>query len=1765
MSLWDSIVRDVDRVGSHELNAFNQVANGFGGVLSNGFATLGDFATFHPPQMTPAYTDAQGNFHQAQGSDWDNLLSSWGKMMNGVTQFDPTGAFKAFAQGQQWAYSNIVSHPLTTAYEAATLAQNAAWQKGVDLTDTQRSELQKSAYSEASGNVRGHGLFGANNWFTSFFDPGTWHAAWDISQHKSPGQALIDSVHDEITGEAGRVSDNTNAGTKQIMDLLTSPQVKAAQEANDPNAADDYRRSWWYSLTSGSVDAFLNFRLDPMVAVTKAIRPTLSTTTAAAKTIAKAGGPEYFDEAGKPLFKEEEPPGGVPEDYSKPPGRYLGTETTPPAEGPAGAIQRVVWDSGTNKFLNWVESQKDKYGRNAWQTVAQHPVLKVSPVGAEVANLLTNVNHRGEMEDVMRVFYGDSGVANELAAQRPALLAKVKQIEGVQDAAARAYAIKSGGQPVNPAYAALFQDRMAVLNDHIDAINKESGIIDRLIGDAPDDTPKIPDSTDPAAANAAGEAAAQAGDVSHNPGIFAAGVNKAGRVAKDGIQGTLANKSAEWSGLIQSMSQKGLPYLPQSTVMRDGFSSPIHILGVGLGKASHFFRDAKLDGHLDTTDPLSYKDLDLKLREVPGLDPQTRLSLVNDYMQETTPAGRQAAADNADKAAIQHIFDSNGIDEKAAPGVAQEFIARHLSMRNALYSAVRNRAFSGTIDPTTNDRVDMVHETDAGAVMHPLLRTQLAKSAVLTDYAALNKAVFRAKHPLLAASAFKGLDAGVDLADLMMRVWKTSVLMRLGFIPHVVGDDYMATLAQMGSLSGMRIARAGAQNFIDNSKWRMKSAVDQFRSMSDLMTQANDESFWNLQMHNLGDLDFFVNRKLPSLGVPTRDQYLSARDIVKANAATQAKASKTDLLSTPATFTGLNGQLLQFAGYSPANQRGDYWRTRLSGDGRLARELDNNYQKGQMRRSAAYSLVHRGDADYYTAWSDALNKQFLNDPLARILLASYSDRQGISEALAWLKTGKGRAYAKSVPFWASDPEDWVNRINIMLQDYAPRAAGDLRERLLQGKIANGGVLKRNYDAYGPLQVHGEYVAHNLGSSSSSTIRAMQAFRDGWFKYAAQMPTDVLVKHPLAAEMYKRHLGEQVDRISANGEPITSDTMAKMEDQARRFALNEVTKTVMDLQRYSHAAHAMRFISPFYGATDVAMRRWANLAWNNPYLLFRGNQVWQSVGQMPIFLSDLAGGQTSTIGYDANGHPVLRQAGVYDQNGNLQTGVNDIANQGDRYLTFRMPKIFAKAFGASDFNEVSIPEASVNVVLQGNPWWFPGLGPISTIPLSAVTKNRPDVQQSLNTLLPFGAQGVTDAFMPGSIRKYMYTQDPNSAQYANLRIQGFQIDWAKYLEAGGPKSGRPAPNPADPKYGRQANHILTLDALLGVGAPVSAKLQTPFKYYMDEYHKLVQSPPIDQNQPYKLDASGRPTGQPNYVDPKTAFLQKYPSFWMFAESLSKNNTTIPATDSAFTATKRYADLLAKAPLAAGVLMAPFGNAVSWDPKRQAWVADKNANQFDINVYDSQFNMNAPGSSAMMRQHQTPEEFAKAAEVDNGWRQYKAFNDELRNELANRGLSSFQQNGAQDLDYYRKQFIYNLGQQYPAWMQAYNSVGNSGYTEALIGDLRTMLKDPRVQQGTRGAYGDRSDLKTLAQYISTRDAVMDQLKARQAQGGSANLQSQSNADLLQWWMTQRDTLAQSNAQFSDWVFDQYLANDVYLNPATPPTPVPGVNSNVIPAVI
>jgi hypothetical protein len=1088
---------------------------------------------------------------------------------------------------------------------------------------------------------------------------------------------------------------------------------------------------------------------------------------------------------------------------------------------------------------------------------------------------------------------------------------------------------------------------------------------------------------------------------------------------------------------------------------------------------------------------------------------QESKGLLDNYIAARTPEERMVAALNLENSTFRRLTEKYGIDEELATKIYNNY----KGARTSALKSIQDKGF-------------MV-DVDGSIIKVPQLESQTADFLPMMDFKLMDNLLKRNSSELrgLAGNAN---DIVLNAADILQDAFKAGALLRLGYTIRNGIDSQLRIAASVGSIATLRHLGPGIKNLINNTVPVPARLIDTYRAVDsgrnikqiqqDSVKVINElkglrskigsvEARLSLDPEDLdavGELNTLRLLEEEKLAV-----YNHYTDILNRKGVADPKAR---IGSGSYKVTTSDGQVydLDDAFGGPL---GDMFRKIASSGNSFERLVDSNAQAFVKRLSSkGIGVVKPTDPAYFEQWAQTLRQQFGNSAVVSKIAAGES----LDDVAKWLRNSpEGRDLRKRLAIRSDDSQDYVERINGFLDQYLPLESG------LRGKIKDvtAADLRSAFNDPEDLPlIHGHVLEETILNRS-----AVQADKliNAAFKLIGTLPEDAWARNPLYIELYRREARRRLDIMTGQKvERLTADEQAELMAQSHKIALREMKGILFNIERRSNLATAFKYISPFFSAQENSYKTWLKLAAANPAIVNRGYLVWNSPNQAGLVT-------------DQEGNPV--PAGQTTGNDiiwvGLPKGVTKLPFVGKGLEPFVKPD--AKPGDKTIYSGgMGIPKGSLDILFQGgldmlymkgNPNVFSDIfpvGPYVGVPVSEIVKRQPSLEESFKWALPFGPSkdalaGFTPAWFQRLRTNISGQEDPAFAR-------SYQLIWNTEQQRA-KRNGRD-PVPAS-KILKMTKDYWKMRTVANLVMPFAPRFDTPYKYYMDksrEYRRL-----------YGLEADAK-------------FLDDYPEFFSFSASLSSNPTNVQSSVQAVENIKKYEGLVS--------------DLVKVEPRLVGLITNNFAGyEFSQAAYDFLYRKRvSPDSPEKFLQSQSPAEAQKRNEAEKGWIQYNRIMDAIDNDLQDRGLTSTQQKGAEDLATLKAAVITKLSQktdadgnpiinpktgqiEQTAWSDDYNDSDGSKTNRVILG-LGKILTDKKFIEANK----DNPTWKSVSAYLDFRKALAQELSGRQVK----SINAKANTDLRFIYDGIVNKLKQDDKLGFAYVYDRFLSQDLvydkYLTP-------------------
>ena len=499
------------------------------------------------------------------------------------------------------------------------------------------------------------------------------------------------------------------------------------------------------------------------------------------------------------------------------------------------------------------------------------------------------------------------------------------------------------------------------------------------------------------------------------------------------------------------------------------------------------------------------------------------------YMSAADPTARNRVLAQAEAASIRSIAARHGITDQAE--IDKLVAAAERGRTHSMAAIAGSRQYDGAGRAYIEDIGD---DGVVSKVYLPISATQEFNQYLLPDLDAIDDVLRIHGQDITRVGAVKA-GAG-EFLEAYQRLWKPSVLLRVGWPLRVVGEEQVRIMSQIGAL--LTAGKAA----VALTRYGKDLGVEQINNVSQAIRRVpkSERTF-------KGDLGRAEAAKRRGLRTGTMN--------IRGNEVESA-------WGTNETFNDISRQM-NSAGAS------------MNAVVQTADDLRNGLRREVMGEWQSLDPTTPG---YSEAWEHGVNRQIGQDEMWRQFL----EGKTLDEVRDWAETtAAGRAYLKRVPHWRNRLDDWLDIAEQTANDYLPTP--ELKRLALDGKARISHLEQIIPDAAGRPTVHGAVIKEVQGRSRIGV--ALTKMRDEAMRVLGTIPTDVLSRQPYFDHHYTQEVTRLIDLAADQGMDLTPDILRGYEAKARSFALGESKKLLYDLADSSELAHTLRFIAPFYCVDD----------------------------------------------------------------------------------------------------------------------------------------------------------------------------------------------------------------------------------------------------------------------------------------------------------------------------------------------------------------------------------------------------------------------------------------------------------------------------------------------------------------------------------------------------------------------------------------------------
>ena len=1277
------------------------------------------------------------------------------------------------ANGLYWAYSNIVSRPLSAL-----------------LLETGRAELAKGGFWGSGLGVLGSGK--------------EWSDAWKDAKHVSPAQAFMNYENTaEATGKQTALGFMAGGG-----DELSDQEKKMVKQNVDRFTTDsEYWRNkqgWTYTMGTGALDGLISLGADPGYAGL----------SIASKAVKGARSIKVLDESGNLVapMRQQNRISAVNMMADK-----LGNKlATSFAKTPAEASR----STHVNNFFDWAAGKSQP-------EIASHPIWGVgrraNPEKEALSEVLSQAS-RDEMPLILRYAMKDNSAAVALTDKNQNLMAQLGKLEdnrvlldsikldsdmlqhfigqeaqglgspaglGTPGVAGASSPYTAAGQLVEPPFPrpTVPGPAQSGWDATYGNLAKQSPVYRQAAGGVLKLTNGVRPMTGAAATNAGDLLRAeqwkadqadvlnqQIGDLQSKSQFYSDVLGNIDRGVDDfspgrsnlfGQLGTLyrqgpltvrspeATAEAKYARLTGANVAKKADGKFVSRTVRNGFYNPAVKV---INSLSNSVPATMIDHNEDD----SYRKIADMLRGVRTLSPEVKGGMLTTYTQASDKVAKAKVLDQIHADVITSMASKYDLNYEASKTINSMIKDGQVSTMAKLSGQTPNSQMFSAAPGEGGLRADQI-DNGTAVIVSPLSKSQLAISQPLLDTKELDRYLKRNSGMInsLMASGASAQDAIATSADNLNNLWKAATLLKPGQVLRSMSDEQVASAVKFGVMASIMDLGQGGWNFARN-RYNETGALVGLRNY---VPTTGSGSMSNLARVRIEDPalaqvtekypEMKAVRIRPNAALPIAEGRISferdlqadlqkdldkelAKDAPDQTHVADLRSKLDESKQVVDEFKDYHDYILQKAVEAEGHRLGTGTFTykgqeipeafNRDYEGHIPRDQITSHDafksmyarsesvdKNRIIASGSWTTVAPGDPHHMDSWLHALNYHFGNDA---VFQKAASDPTG--KALRqWLKSPAGREHMADMGAWNQDVDRFVGNVYHTLDQYLPEGTG-LRDKMASGEQISKADLQAAMRPEDYPSVHGEELIPLTRKGKYSATRLTDRILEWGYHKSSTIPNDIMARQPIYLRAQEARMKQFIDqeigyrRAVGKDEKLDPETINNLLNKSDKAARKDISQVVYDPTR-TEASQALRFMTPFFAAYQDGLSRWAGLLAESPELAGTASKVYNA----PVAANMVTDQEGNPVGEDG-------KVDIIDPVTGKKTGERFVPIQ-DRTLHLRMPTDTKNAqnFGRLD-SGVPLSMSSINTILPGDPWWNPGSGPLVQVAGSQVAKKFPKV-------------------------------------------------------------------------------------------------------------------------------------------------------------------------------------------------------------------------------------------------------------------------------------------------------------------------------------------------------------------------------------------------------------------------------------------------------
>lgn len=1067
------------------------------------------------------------------------------------------------------------------------------------------------------------------------------------------------------------------------------------------------------------------------------------------------------------------------------------------------------------------------------------------------------------------------------------------------------------------------------------------------------------------------------------------------------------------------------------------------------------------------------------------MTPEMGVQYMTRYGAASTPEAKLDVLSSLEEAgflAIGMKHDNLPVD------LVRSILNRHQALKNGFIRETRETGY-------------LYDSLEDSNIKIALFESQTANFYPIADFDLIDDVIAREKSSLKLLYDIYG--SSINTLEAISDLWKASVLLRVGYPVRNALDSQLRIMSVVGATATLRHLGPGMKRLVENSYnkgERLVDKIDNYRSglkqssygaIKSEMQRAGAE----MAQHEakIKEISKRIEKypddpELAAQLVAERIKYDSKANVYNTNSQALTSLEKAKIKGKKKTL-GQEDFKLKSTVETPdgleykihgsfGGPLGDMFRQLNSSEQVFSRVLDDYADLYGAKFASGTRDKITPDMDNYYREWS----QAINTAFynAAVVKELIKPNATVKDVARWLEESPaGREVRSRLGLAREESLNYVATTKGFIDNYMPSGSGIVEQLYKNGSVSEEFLREAIKDPSKLPIVHGFLLEENINRKGAKGIRRLV---NRAFKVIGSMPEDAWARNPLFDELYRRSAQRRFETAEfLNKKSFTGEEFQKIAANIEAGARADALKGVKEI------------LYNVERRTNLAQA----LRFIAPFLSAQENAIktWMRIGIDKPYIFNRA----ATLWYAPNSAGLIT-----DENGDPIPPYKTLS--GEETIWLQIPPTLKNlpiiGPGLVSMDTVGISKKSIDVVFMGNPFNL-GVGPYFGLSASYLIKLQPSTSAVLEWAFPYGPDTSLTQFLPTWARRQIErAQGMDNSTYSRMFTTIWLNEQQRAREQGLPyKSDREIKKMTDALYNTRtwANLIL----------PFAPQFQSPYRMYIEKYRQYSQL--------FGLRAD-------------ELFLRDYPEFFSFALSLSENRTGSGSTMTDVSNAKRYADLIAEIkddnPALIGLITRGSKKA-AFSPTAYWW-------QEETAI--------SPGTAEKFRGALDPKEAIQRNQAREGWVRFRKIQSFIDATLRQRGLSSIEQAGAEDLQILKEATISRLASKIDpetgnptgepsAWYIDYRDIDGTKTARTVAG-FKKIVQNPTFMNDN----GSNPTWKSVIIYLQMRDLVASKLANRPSQ----NIDAKENADLKILISSTALKLKSEDIGFSD-LYDRYLSQD------------------------